>query len=461
MLFRSIDLWTRNKAYKQLYSETSSVREKAQIDVYDNQGICRLSTTSTVVEGRMPTYWGVLRVARIHRDDMIIKNAIATNQDSSILLQAARAVIYEEDVIGYVVVNIKEEHFETLLLGTYDGRNGIAILDEYWEAVYSTKTAKEEDISQVLRKRRMNGEKVKQETDAITFLIKSMENRGLYLVLGRENIFTEDIMHTTVGMIFILASLSLLLCLCVAIFMSAYLTVPIDKLIKAMKKVESGQLEIQIDSEREDELGQLSESFDKMTRELKEYMELRVRQQQELNDSNIAMMQAQLNPHFLYNTLDTMKWVAKANNIPEIATLAASLAKILRVSISDEKFIPLLNEVEIINHYMEIQKIRFDGNFSFDVELPFELEDCLVPKLIIQPIVENAILHGFKDKKEGHIFLNIYKVDNVLYIEVSDDGCGISLDIVKQLNNREKLKGHIGFFNVDTRSEERRVGKEC
>ena len=189
-----------------------------------------------------------------------------------------------------------------------------------------------------------------------------------------------------------------------------------------------------------------------MARELKENIALQIRQQAELNDSNIAMMQAQLNPHFLYNTLDTIKWTAKSHHVPELATLASGLAKILRTSISEAKFVKLEEELNLVSAYMEIQKIRFDGNFSYDIEVPTELEDCIVPKLIVQPIVENAIIHGLKEREHGHIFVYVYEEEGKLYIDVSDDGCGIEEAVLALLRDRdrERLKGHIGFYNVDT-----------
>ena len=154
----------------------------------------------------------------------------------------------------------------------------------------------------------------------------------------------------------------------------------------------------------------------------------------------------------LYNTLDTIKWVAKAHHVQELATLASGLARILRTSISEAQFISLSEEVSLVCAYMDIQKIRFDGNFSYDVELPLELEECMVPKMIIQPIVENAIIHGLKERENGHIFLNIYEEEETLFIEVYDDGCGMDETILGLLKkrNREELKGHIGFYNVDT-----------
>lgn len=181
-------------------------------------------------------------------------------------------------------------------------------------------------------------------------------------------------------------------------------------------------------------------------------MERQVQQQKQLNETQIAMMQAQLNPHFLYNTLDTMKWVAKANHIPELATLAAKLAKILRTSISSAQFITLKEEMDLVECYAQIQRIRFNGKFCFECRLPKELELILVPKLIVQPIVENAVIHGLADCEEGHILVEVYDGGDKVVIEVTDDGCGISQEVVDRLNSRsrERLKGHLGFYNVDT-----------
>lgn len=189
-----------------------------------------------------------------------------------------------------------------------------------------------------------------------------------------------------------------------------------------------------------------------MTSELKDYMEKQVSQQKQINEIQVAMMQAQLNPHFLYNTLDTMKWVAKANHIPEIATLASKLAKILRTSISQVQFITLKEEMELVESYAEIQKIRFQGKFCFEYELPEEIKQCRIPKLIVQPIVENAVIHGLADCDEGHIYVKAMEKDGQLYIEVQDDGCGISREVMEHLNSRdrEQLAGHLGFYNVDT-----------
>lgn len=447
------DSWLKNKAYKRLYEKTQDLRETAWFHIYDAEGFCGLSTSPQGAADELPPYWGLLKVARTHSQEMILRRASWEQGSEKICLQGARAILDEnEECLGFVVMDITEDHFETILSGTYNEENGIAVLNSYWEDVYSTKAAKEVSLAQTLRTRRMAGEDLRQTTDGITFYIAPLGQTGLYIILGKEPVFTRDVTDMTVGVMMIMAVCSLFLCIAAAGVMSNYLTAPVKKLSQAMARVEGGDLDVQVGSGRKDEFGQLSASFDGMTRQIKENLALQVKQQKELNDSNIAMMQAQLNPHFLYNTLDTIKWVAKAHHVPELATLASGLAKILRTSISEAQFISLSEEVSLVCAYMDIQKIRFDGNFSYDVELPLELEDCMVPKMIIQPIVENAIIHGLKERKNGHIFLNIYEEEETLSIEVYDDGCGMDETILGLLKerNREELKGHIGFYNVDT-----------
>lgn len=443
------DSWLKSKAYKQIYEQTKGLREQAQFHVYDSEGKCVFTTSSSGQMINLPTYWGILKVARAHAGEMIVRRSGDGGIPS---LQMARAIVVEEECCGFVMAVVDEEHFGYILHNIYDDKSDIVILDQFWEEIYSTKADEEEGLGRVMRKRRMEGEKIRQTTDGINFYIRPIWDGRLFLVLEKEIVFTDDITSTLVGVIITVALFSMLLCMFMATIMSEYLTAPIKRLTKAIHQVQGGNLNVHVDSGRKDELGQLSADFNRMTGELKNYMELQVRQQQELSDSNIAMMQAQLNPHFLYNTLDTMKWMAKVNHVPEIAVLSSGLARILRKSISAEKFIRLSEEIQLVNYYVEIQKLRFNNSFSFDVELPMELEDCIVPKLILQPIVENAIIHGLKEQEEGEILLNIYEKQNVLYIEVIDDGCGMSEEMLSLLNSRDRevLKGHIGFYNVAT-----------
>lgn len=444
---------SRSEVYSQLYGETIGLRERAQVELYSEDGVCQYSTGTGMFHTVLPPYWGILKVSAAHPDELVIRREKEYTGDTNILLRAARAIQDEADnCIGFVVISMKAEHFETVLKGAYSSQDGICILNSFWETVYSAGAAEREDIGAVLRRRLLDGDPLSKPYRNHSIYITQLGETGLASVFLRPEIFTEDTTRSLYSVILIMALASLLLCVAVAARMSNHLSWPIRVLNHAMLKLQEGNLETRITSQRSDEFGQLSDSFNTMAKELTGYMEKQVSQQKELNDVQIAMMQAQLNPHFLYNTLDTMKWVAKANHIPELATLAAKLAKILRTSISNAPFITLKEELELVGSYMEIQRIRFNGRFCFRCELPEELSGCMVPKLIVQPIVENAVIHGLAESGEGNIRVQVSRKENRLYIEVRDDGCGIDPERAEQLNNREwdKTNGHIGLYNVDT-----------
>lgn len=444
---------SRNAVYSMLYETTSELRELAQFDIYSGEGICQYSTGTGTVHTKMPIYWGIMKVASTHPEELIIRREKGYLGDSDILLRAARAIRDdEENILGFVVVSMREAHFEEVLKGTYSSQDGVCILNSFWETVYSTEAATREDIGAVLRKRIMGGEDILEPYHNNRIYVSELGETGLMSVFLRPEVFTADTIRSMYSVLLVMAAASLLLCIVVAARMSSHLSWPIRVLNRAMQELQEGNLDTRITSRRTDEFGQLSDNFNVMAQELKSYMKHQVSQQKELNDVQIAMMQAQLNPHFLYNTLDTMKWVAKANHIPEIATLAAKLAKILRTSISRDQLITLQEEMELVESYAEIQRIRFNGKFQFEYVLPENLCGCVIPKLIVQPIVENAVIHGFAECEEGTIRVVASECAGVLTVEVTDDGCGISPEVMERLNsrNREKLAGHIGFYNVDT-----------
>ncbi len=439
----------KSEVYHILYEKTSELRELARFDLYSRDGACLYSTGTGMYQKKLPVYWGILKVSGAHGDDLIVQK---DHEDMS--LMAARGIPGEDGVpIGFVVASLTEENLNQVFQGLLGSQDGLCILNEFYEPVYSAGTAAGGEIAQTLRAGRMEGKEALSSWKDSEVFVASLGDTGLTSVLLRPEIFTGGLTGSMYSVLFLMTAFSFLLCLFVASRLSSHLSQPILLLNRAMEKVKKGNLDTRVQMERADEFGQLAASFDAMTAQLDQYMKEQVAQQKKLNEVQIAMMQAQLNPHFLYNTLDTMKWVAKANHIPEIATLSAKLAKILRTSISSPQMITLKEEMELVDSYAEIQKIRFGGRFTFTSELPQELSGTFVPKLMIQPIVENAMIHGLADCDNGTIHVKVHRLEaqGLLCIEVTDDGCGISDEVLKCLNSRdrEQLSGHIGFYNVD------------
>lgn len=441
-----------NGLYNRLYEATGEMRDTAQFDVYTRDGACKCSTGAGETDTGLPEYWGILRVAAAHPGELVIQSDIDYTNETDILLWAARAIQDGEDnTVGYLVAGMRAENFEEILGGLYGGQDGICILNRFWENIYSTGTAEKKDIANVLRNLILDGENVPGNYQDNSVYISEIGETGFYSVYLRRAAFTEDIIRGMYRVTIFMTLVSLLLCISVSIKLSGNLTKPVSGMKMAMQQVRAGDLDVRLEMDREDEFGRLAENFNTMTVELKDYMERQVRQQRELDEVNIAMMQAQLNPHFLYNTLDTMKWVAKANGMQELAMMATKLAKILRTSILGEQFIPLKEEMALVESYVEIQKIRLGNRFSYQTCVPEELMSCMVPKLMIQPIVENALLHGLADREGGQVTVTGSIEEGQLRIEVQDDGCGMDPEIMEELNrgDRKKRSGHIGFANVD------------
>lgn len=431
---KETDSWLVKKAYNRLYALTEGVREHAAFHLYDGEGHVVLSTSTLDTSDDQSVYWGIFKEAYTHPEKIIIRNAgyEVRRKDSVICL--AKAIVLNDECVGFILSDISEAHLLSVLDEVPSNGSEILILDEFLDEVYSTC---DKDIF---------------SEDDFTYYSREMENYDFTLVTGKRGVFSESLKNTMLYVIVAMAFVSLLLSFIIARIFSNRLMEPLNEMTCAMEKIREGDLSVQMNSMRSDEFGQLSRDFDDMTNALRVYVELREKQQQELSESSIAMMQAQLNPHFLYNTLDTIKWIGKANHIPELAIMSSSLAKILRASISSDTFVTLDSEIKLIDNYIQIQEIRFPGEFSYDAEVPMELEDVVVPKLILQPIVENAIVHGLKDREDGYIFLNVYEQNSHLMIDIEDNGRGMDEEMLESLNARdaEKLKGHIGFYNVAT-----------
>ena len=444
-------MWKMNQVYVSLYEKSAELREYADFYIYDIDGTCRYATASGATQTQIPVYWGVLSDAK-ENGELALRNVAKAGREDGVMLQFGERIVDESNTLrGYLVVNISKVQFESYFGNILSQQYGIAIMDRFWEEIYSSELASGEDMMATLRQRRLSGQHLVQEADAMLISMEKMDELGIYTVVGITKVFHKDIELLMFVVMLIISVISLVLCFLIAESMSYDLSQPIRHLSEAMNRVKEGNLDIQAQTTRNDELGQLTHDFNHMTKRLKKNVEMQLEQQEQINEANIAMMQAQLNPHFLYNTLDTMKWIAKANHITELVTLSSGLAKILRMSISAERFVSLREEIKMVESYVDIQKIRFKDKFSCDIEIPMELEERIVPKLILQPIVENAIIHGLRECEEGSIFIYIYEKEDVLFIEVSDNGFGIEEEVVKQLNERsmEKRKGHIGLRNVD------------
>ena len=240
-------------------------------------------------------------------------------------------------------------------------------------------------------------------------------------------------------------------------FMARSITLPIQKLRDSMKKVQEGDFSVSdvvVDSKNE--IGSLTKSFDVMTHRIHELMEQNVHEQEEKRKSELKALQSQINPHFLYNTLDSIIWMAEGKKNEEVVLMTASLARLLRQSISNEdEVVPIANEVEYARGYLTIQKMRYKDKLEFQIDVDSSILYIPLIKLVLQPIIENAIYHGLKYKEsKGLLIVKGFMKDGNAVLQVIDDGVGMDEETLAHIYDKHKVNYHsngVGVYNVQKR----------
>jgi two-component system sensor histidine kinase YesM len=249
---------------------------------------------------------------------------------------------------------------------------------------------------------------------------------------------------------------SVFLLIIIIIFVSNHLTSSIGQIVKAMKAVERGKLTTQVKAgtRMPVEVEIIADQFNHMITELGESIEKEKAAIKRQREAEITALEAQINPHFIYNTLDTINWLAIDKEQYEISNAINSLAKILRYGVDKSNgAVEIRKEVEWLKQYVFLQQTRFKNSFQFILHAEPHAQDFFIHKLLLQPFVENAVLHGFDGRKENHILeIMISEEQGTIRIMISDNGKGMSEKVVEQINENtgdsEEVNSHIGISNA-------------
>ena len=240
-------------------------------------------------------------------------------------------------------------------------------------------------------------------------------------------------------------------------FVAKSITLPIQRLCDSMERVQEGDFsvsDIVVDSENE--IGSLTKSFNVMTHRIHELMEQNIREQEAKRKSELKALQSQINPHFLYNTLDSIIWMAEGKKNEEVVLMTASLARLLRQSISNEdELVSIGQEIEYARGYLTIQKMRYKDKLEFQIEVEPSILNIRLIKLVLQPIIENAIYHGLKYKEsKGLLCVKGFMKNGNAVLQVIDDGVGMDQETLDHIYERHKVNYHsngVGVYNVQKR----------
>ena len=240
-------------------------------------------------------------------------------------------------------------------------------------------------------------------------------------------------------------------------FISRSITQPIQQLCDSMERVQEGDFSVSdIVVESQNEIGSLTKSFNVMTHRIQDLMEQNIREQEAKRKSELKALQSQINPHFLYNTLDSIIWMAEGKKNEEVVLMTASLARLLRQSISNEdEVVSIGQEVEYARGYLTIQKMRYKDKMEFQIEVDPSILHIPLIKLVLQPVIENAIYHGLKYKESKGLLLvkGFMKNDNAV-LQVIDNGVGMDEETLAHIYERHKVNyqsNGVGVYNVQKR----------
>lgn len=253
-----------------------------------------------------------------------------------------------------------------------------------------------------------------------------------------------------------------ILSLLLALWLSGEITKPVKELEQSMKNVQKGEFDkALISPEGCNEITSLTHSFNIMTEKIQNLMAENVREQKQKRKSELQALQAQINPHFLYNTLDSIIWMAESGKNEEVVQMTSALAKLLRQSISNEdEIVTVEREIEYTRNYLAIQKLRYRDQLEYIIDIDEEVLHRKIVKLVIQPLVENAIYHGIKYLDGKGMILILGEIrDGKVVITIRDNGVGMDEETLKHIlekkpepkEKQRKKTSHVGVYNVQNR----------
>lgn len=351
------------------------------------------------------------------------------------VVSLSRAIIDRQngEVIGALLVDLNYNVINNLCKKITLGNKGyLFLLDEQGNIIYHPK-------QQLIYNGLINEMTLEvKECKENYFLTEGLKEKKLYVIsrsektgwtaVGVANVSELFEQRTQTQKLYLISTvIILLIAMLLSILIARAITRPIKKLRDSMKEVEKGNFHEKVDTYGSDEIANLGKSYNIMIQTVEELLETQVKDQEQKRKSELRALQAQINPHFLYNTLDSIVWMAEEGKNQEVVTMTASLAKLFRQSISNEsEEVTLRQEIDYVRNYLIIQKMRYKEQLDYDIQVPESILNYYVIKLVLQPLVENALYHGVKYKEGGGMILvDGYETESTIVLQVIDDGIGM------------------------------------
>ena len=412
------------------YDEIAGILYAYSDDSYISTGMTRISRDSFYKESWYRT--ALEDINSLHRISTVTGRNITTVVGYSVddIFSVVKAVYDKKTghVLGVLLIDIGHDIIASAIRDSQIGNEGfVFVLDEADHMVYTPIN----DVVYRIDPKWLSDEdrtlSVKTGKGRYYVRFKTSQRTGWKTV----SVISYDALMADIDrMIAIYAAMlvaTLVLVQYLSLRLSDNITRPIKSLRDLMRKTEEGNLSLRFESTSKDEINDLGLSFNHMLKRIEQLLE-RVRQEEDQKrKAELKIVQEQFKPHFLYNTLDTINWMAREHGARDIVGLVDALTNVFRISLSHGKdYITIREEVSYISNYLYVQKTRYEDKLIFEVNADEECMTTMVPKLILQPLLENAIYHGIKLKRgTGHIAVDVHRRGDMICMAVSDDGKGM------------------------------------
>ncbi|UOQ84761.1 sensor histidine kinase [Gracilibacillus salinarum] len=395
-----------------------------------------------------------LTILPVHQDDYFANTKGYVITFARNLLDSRNIITENSDIQGTIFIDIDLAVFEEIFNDlNFEPSDQVYVLDEENQIIYSSKTE--------LIGKEMSGV-VNEISDNHFQLTEDVDELGWKVVAEMERQSLFDRLSGTLKVIHIVIIGAMLALIIVALFFSRRFAQPISQMTKLMKKVESGKLDDRLTMKRKDEIGQLADGLDHMLDSLNQYISKVYIAQINQKQAELNALRSQIQPHYLYNTLEVIRMSAVDQDADEVAEMIHYLSTQLKYIMEhNDDVVPLEKELKYVEAYLNLIAYRYEDRIRYQINKDDAVSSLQsLPKLTIQPIVENAIMHGLKEKNgNGTIEVAIEKKDQCCVISVLDDGVGMDHDAVNSLNSYlynkqvtiDKKNNGIGLKNIHQR----------
>lgn len=443
------------EAYGQMFLLMRGNHEQAALHVLSADGHVVLSTSDIPHIYHLPENngWGIFARAAQSKEAVLVS---APRQDPdlrNIVLTLCRAVRKDQQIIGYVIVDVERRAIWDIL-NKYASRN-LILTDRHHYVFYNTcGSSREGVISGITGSGKFSADSgIVRDSQNPDKKIYYFHEPKYHIAVMQQEVTNRSGFYELRRIVAIFDLIVLVIIVLLSYKLTRDLWEPMGDLVAGMECVRQNNLAVRIPIRRKDEIGALAATFNKMVHHIRRLLREAKQKEETLRIAQIKGLQEQVKPHFIYNTLDLIKWSAKAGDTKTVALLAVSLGRLLRKILGKSAFITVREEFEILQAYMTIQEKRFGDRIQVEFFLDPALAEKYLPKLILEPVLENAVKHGLGSVTEkGEIRVSSYLQGKYMVFEIADNGVGMDPAKVRQY-----LEGHddqhVGLYNVHLRAK--------